>query len=210
MENETKKVRLERRNLFPEPPDSKQDDVLATILEHEEFNCPPTKRIKLDLEESAKTRNVQSSSATDNSDVIEVDKSKDKAENDSARAKFVSICGDVQKTLDRRSTEVYSPTTNLPNYNIDGNAPFLHFSPQKRVESDWLTKMRREKCIMRKMRELANDTFSDNISELNETKTKPSKRHKSSAISHMQSPLMNFFKATSSNVSNQKIVHRTH
>lgn len=69
----------------------------------------------------------------------------------------------------------FSPTTNLPNFVVDGDAPHLNFSPQKRKSIDWLTKLRTEKHLVKKIKAqgvattLGQDTYLDpSVSQLNE------------------------------------------
>ncbi|XP_050299207.1 protein lethal(2)denticleless isoform X2 [Anthonomus grandis grandis] len=46
-----------------------------------------------------------------------------------------------------------SPTLNLPNFNVDGTAPHLNYSPPKRKSQDWLTRMRVERHLRQQMLE---------------------------------------------------------
>lgn len=62
-----------------------------------------------------------------------------------------SICQSTQYT-NKDNGILFSPTSNLPNFVVDGTAPhLLEISPQKYKENvDWLTKMRKERYEQRK------------------------------------------------------------
>ncbi|XP_018331822.1 protein lethal(2)denticleless [Agrilus planipennis] len=84
--------------------------------------------------------------------------------------------------------------SDLPNFVIDGRAPHLNVSPIKKVEKDWLSKIRDEKGS------LPNVETVD-CSPKNNTCTTPKSRHKFKGTnpSSPHSPLLKFFKITSSN-----------
>lgn len=94
-------------------------------------------------------------------------------------------------------------TFNLPNFVIDGCAPHLQISPQKKPDKDWLTKFRIQKSIVSKYAKLLDgnedncDETTNNLTILNRTPT--SKKKKKVRCSSPQSPLMRFFKVTSNN-----------
>lgn len=90
-----------------------------------------------------------------------------------------------------------SPTSNLPNFAIDGCAPHLHYSPQKRKDKDWLTKLRVERSLIREMQQLAGPS-PPKIPRY-DLSPKASARL-STSCSSSQSPLLKFFKITNNSV----------
>lgn len=81
-----------------------------------------------------------------------------------------------QLPKDRQPLAVNSPTTNLPNFVVDGDAPHLGLmSPQKKIKKenvDWLTKMRKQKLLS------LHNGLEKNVSSL-EIHDEPSERLKS-------------------------------
>lgn len=115
--------------------------------------------------------------------------------------------------------DTYSPTTNLPNFVVDGSAPHLHFSPQKRMPKDWLTNMRRERSLVKEMQDLAAGPSSPKVPRLEDQgypnpTPSPSSRHKTpkrrnsrsgsagASTSTGQSPILKFFRVSNSNILN--------
>lgn len=69
------------------------------------------------------------------------------------------------------SQTLFSPTSNLPNYVIDGDAPHLKLqSPKRKLKEniDWLTKIRKQKLSSTISRQL-NEKFNDSTSSHHET-----------------------------------------
>lgn len=102
----------------------------------------------------------------------------------------------------------FNPVANFPNFVIDGCAPHLQMSPQKKPDKDWLTKMRIQKNLMSRYSSILaeNDVNHcdsvDNQPKVNKT---PKSSRKKSACSSPQSPILRFFKVTSSsNVKDNK------
>ncbi|EDW85600.1 uncharacterized protein Dwil_GK23072 [Drosophila willistoni] len=65
------------------------------------------------------------------------------------------------------SSVIYSPTSNLPNFVVDGDAPHLAImSPKRKAKEkvDWLTKIRKQK-LMTSSRGGSSITFSDKIND---------------------------------------------
>ncbi|XP_044254807.1 protein lethal(2)denticleless [Tribolium madens] len=77
-----------------------------------------------------------------------------------------------------------SLTMNLPNYVIDGVAPHLNFSPPKKKDQDWLTKLRTERKFKRDF-ETASTSTPPKVAKLESTPKK---------YSSPRSPLLRFFK----------------
>lgn len=61
-------------------------------------------------------------------------------------------------TSEKPTTSIESLTKDFPNYVIDGIAPHLNFSPEKRKDQDWLTKLRVERQLRKDM--LCNESPS--------------------------------------------------
>lgn len=101
------------------------------------------------------------------------------------------------------SKECFSPTANLPNFVFDGEAPHLRkFSPRKRADKDWLTKMRIEHHLRNRLEELSRPTSPKQLrfSESSYVSPKASSLKKPKRTtpnnSNSQSPLLKFFKVT--------------
>lgn len=97
------------------------------------------------------------------------------------------------------SPEAFSPTTNLPNFNVDGCAPHLNYSPQKKADKDWLTKIRVERKLVKEMRDLAYNPNPPTIVKLDNLSPKSrsfKKQGKSGRCHNGKSPLLKFFKVT--------------
>ncbi|KAJ8966877.1 hypothetical protein NQ314_003271 [Rhamnusium bicolor] len=90
-----------------------------------------------------------------------------------------------------KSTDVSSPTVNLPNYIVDGTAPHLNYSPPKKKRQDWLTKIRIEKNLRMEMYDKTVGPSTPKVPKL-ET---PSRTKRPSSP---KSPLLRFFKVTNS------------
>ncbi|CAG9862850.1 unnamed protein product [Phyllotreta striolata] len=52
--------------------------------------------------------------------------------------------------------QISSPVGNLPNYVLDGTAPHLNHSPEKRKSKDWLTRLRLERSLKRRFNEMCD------------------------------------------------------
>lgn len=85
--------------------------------------------------------------------------------------------------------QVFPPITDLPNFAVDGRAPHLRYSPQKCRDRDWLTKLRVEKSLIREMQQLAGPS-----------PPKMPRLDFSPKSKAPQSPLLKFFKMTSSSI----------
>lgn len=93
---------------------------------------------------------------------------------------------------DNSPDENFSPTANLPNFVVDGTAPHLkNFSPQKKRDCDWLTKIRIEQSLRNRMDELSQPS-SPKQPRLS-SKTSSTSRRKSTDVSATQSPLLKYF-----------------
>lgn len=92
----------------------------------------------------------------------------------------------------------YSPTVNLPNYAVDGSAPHLHYSPEKRRDKDWLTKLRVERSLIKGMRDLVGP--SPPKMQKFDSSARSKAKQQSERCSSPQSPLLKFFKVTNSSV----------
>lgn len=109
------------------------------------------------------------------------------------------------KTEEISPNHAYSPTVNLPNFAIDGVAPHLNYSPQKRRDQDWLTKLRIEKSLIREMQQLAGPSPP----KIPRVEFSPRSSVRSSAAASAsgaggckspQSPLLKFFKVTNNSI----------
>lgn len=114
------------------------------------------------------------------------------------------------KSAEISPNHAYSPTVNMPNFAIDGCAPHLRFSPLKRQDKDWLTKLRVERCLIKEMQELAGPSPP----KLPKYDSSPRSRTKTqkNRCSSPQSPLLKFFKVTNSAVKcdSQQCVTKSH
>lgn len=91
----------------------------------------------------------------------------------------------------------YSPIADLPNFVVDGSAPHLNYSPQKRRDKDWLTKLRIEKSLIKEMQQLAGPSPP----KIPKFECSPKGRSSSrSSCSSPQSPLLKFFKVTNNSI----------
>ncbi|CAH1985194.1 unnamed protein product [Acanthoscelides obtectus] len=83
-----------------------------------------------------------------------------------------------------------SPTVNLPNYIVDGVAPHLNYSPPKKKNHDWLTRLRIENQLRRDMQERTEGC----------TIPKPPKVESPRCRKFVmpKSPLLKYFKVTNS------------
>lgn len=103
----------------------------------------------------------------------------------------------AKKVEEISPNHAYSPTTNLPNFVVDGCAPHLNFSPQKRRDKDWLTKLRVEKSLIREMQQLAGPSPP----KIPKYEFSPKGSGKlASSCSSPQSPLLKFFKITNNSI----------
>lgn len=91
----------------------------------------------------------------------------------------------------------YSPTSNLPNFVVDGCAPHLNYSPQKQRDKDWLTKLRVEKSLFKEMQQLAGPS-PPKIPKYDFSPKRSGKLVASCSSS--QSPLLKFFKVTNNSI----------
>lgn len=82
-----------------------------------------------------------------------------------------------------------SPTINLPNFVKDGLAPHINYSPPKKRNQDWLTRLRIERKFKREMQEKAMENCPS--PKIPRVDTTPSRR-----TSSTKSPLLRFFKVT--------------
>lgn len=98
----------------------------------------------------------------------------------------------------------------LPNYAIDGCAPHLNYSPQKRRDRDWLTKLRVERSLIKEMQELAGPS-PPKMPKLDTTPRHRSRRH-TELNGSPQSPLLKFFRVTNNpaKCDNQQCLVRSH
>lgn len=103
----------------------------------------------------------------------------------------------IKKVTEVSPSRTYSPTSNLPNFVIDGCAPHLSYSPQKRRDKDWLTKLRVEKSLIKEMQQLAGP--SPPKMPRYEFSPKGSGRL-TNPCSSPQSPLLKFFKITNNSI----------
>lgn len=103
------------------------------------------------------------------------------------------------------NSDYFSPTANLPNFVIDGEAPHLkNFSPQKKQDKDWLTKMRIEQSLRTQMEILSRPSSPKQLRLSlieNSIVTSPKinnsgKKQKKITTSRAQSPLLKFFRVT--------------
>lgn len=81
------------------------------------------------------------------------------------------------------SQTLFSPTSNLPNYVIDGDAPHLKLqSPKRKLKEniDWLTKIRKQKLSTTISRQL-NDKFNDTCTS---SSSSSSSSHQESSAQH--------------------------
>ncbi|RZC33981.1 WD40 domain containing protein [Asbolus verrucosus] len=78
-----------------------------------------------------------------------------------------------------------APTINLPNYVLNGVAPHLNFSPPKRKDQDWLTKIRIERKFRRDILDTASTSSPPKVPKLELTPKRSSSP---------QSPILRFFK----------------
>ncbi|KAF5308078.1 hypothetical protein FQR65_LT00620 [Abscondita terminalis] len=94
-----------------------------------------------------------------------------------------------------------SITKDLPNFVIDGEAPHLYVSPKKKQEKDWLTILRMKRASsVSQVQELSRSSPSK-IAKLEDGASPRSKNHKvenATTTSSSQSPLLKYFKITSS------------
>lgn len=99
----------------------------------------------------------------------------------------------------------FSPTSNLPNFVIDGTAPHLNeSSPRKSKENvDWLTKIRKEKMGQKKTEQKTKGS-AEKVVNSPKTQVTPARRSSRSKSIETRSktpkspagPLLNFFKTT--------------
>lgn len=114
----------------------------------------------------------------------------------------------LNTTEDEASDSSSSPTSNLPNFMVDGSAPHLNNSPVKKKEKDWLTKFRMERMPTSEMQELSKpsspkvqktESKSSSVTK-NATNSSPSRKtgnkSQDSASGPTQSPLLKYFKVT--------------
>ncbi|KAI4463386.1 lethal 2 denticleless protein retinoic acid-regulated nuclear matrix-associated protein [Holotrichia oblita] len=127
---------------------------------------------------------------------LEVDKSPTSIEQKLATPKS------YKHSREETSPEPFSPTTNLPNFNVDGCAPHLNYSPQKRIDKDWLTKMRVERSLIHEMRERANNSIPPKIIKLDNLspRTRSLKKQNRVTRNDRQSPLLKYFRITNNSI----------
>ncbi|GJQ81480.1 hypothetical protein Trydic_g14635 [Trypoxylus dichotomus] len=104
---------------------------------------------------------------------------------------------------DQVSPEPFSPTTNLPNFNVDGCAPHLNWSPQKKVDKDWLTKMRVERNLRNRVNELSYCQPPPKLIKLDNLSPRSrslKRQNKVARCSDAQSPLLKYFRVTNSSI----------
>lgn len=89
-----------------------------------------------------------------------------------------------------KNETVSSPTINLPNYVVDGIAPHLNFSPPKKKCQDWLTKLRVEKMLRQEM-------YDKTVGQSSPRQTKSDLTPKKPKHSSPKSPLLRYFRITS-------------
>lgn len=104
----------------------------------------------------------------------------------------VPSCSGKESERDKKLGEL--TLEDLPNFVIDGVAPHLNYSPQKRPDKDWLTKLRVEKSLIREMRELAGPSPPKMPKIESSPRSRP--KPKNDTCSSPQSPLLRFFKVT--------------
>lgn len=104
-------------------------------------------------------------------------------------------------SIDIKNNEIYfSPTSNLPNFVIDGTAPhLLQLSPEKYKENiDWLTRIRKEKYEQKTRKTLSDKLASPSSHATPSRRTSRSRSTEPQKVSKMsKSPvpsLLNFFK----------------
>ncbi|XP_033226127.1 protein lethal(2)denticleless [Belonocnema kinseyi] len=100
----------------------------------------------------------------------------------------------------------FSPTSNLPNFVIDGTAPHLNeSSPRKSKENvDWLTKIRKEKMCQKKSEQKTKGSAEKVVNSPKTPQVTPARRSSRSKSTEARSktpkspagPLLNFFKST--------------
>ncbi|CAH1174023.1 unnamed protein product [Phaedon cochleariae] len=84
---------------------------------------------------------------------------------------------------------INSPTTNLPNYVIDGVAPHLNFSPPKKKCQDWLTRLRIDKMLRQEM-------FDKTVGACTPKQNRPDVKGRKYLTP--RSPILKYFKVTNS------------
>lgn len=87
--------------------------------------------------------------------------------------------------LENSPEKPFSPTANLPNFVVDGEAPHLRNLSPKKTSRDWLTKMRTEQHLRHQMAELSNPT-PPKLPKLSKSSEKPKK----------SASLLRFFRVT--------------
>lgn len=102
--------------------------------------------------------------------------------------------------IEEKSPETFTQIANLPNFVIDGEAPHLNFSPKKKTDKDWLTKIRIEQSLRNQLEELSRPS-SPKQPKLDSSYVSPkastSKKNKRTGnVSKAQSPLLRFFRVT--------------
>lgn len=95
----------------------------------------------------------------------------------------------LSPSTSKNETVLSSPTINLPNYVVDGIAPHINYSPPKKKDCDWLTKIRIEKNIRR---EMIDRTLRPSTPKVSKFDLPPA----TSRCSSPKSPLLRFFKVT--------------
>lgn len=94
--------------------------------------------------------------------------------------KLLSPCKSKDDTI------LSSPTVSLPNYIVDGIAPHINYSPPKKKDRDWLTKIRIEKHLRKEMSERTMKPSSPKMPKLD---LPP-------ASTRCSSPILRYFKVT--------------
>lgn len=94
-----------------------------------------------------------------------------------------------------------SLTANLPNFVMNGEAPHLrNFSPMKKTDKDWLTKIRIEQSLRNKLDELSRPSSPKQLrldsSYISPKASSAKKQKRNTPNSKAQSPLLKFFRVT--------------
>lgn len=108
------------------------------------------------------------------------------------RKLFINSCS--EKSTDENKEPL--PIDNLPNFVLDGVAPHLNFSPPLKKEYDWLTKLRIEKNLKRKMTEEFSDDLDQLATKMMKLDSPTTKKIVKNSSS--RSPLLRYFKVTNS------------
>lgn len=108
---------------------------------------------------------------------------------DEIRTPSTSACGTSPTNRPTCSHALFSPTSNLPNFVIDGDAPHLKLqSPKRKLKEniDWLTKIRKQKLSSSVSRQLT-DKLNDSIAQM-DASHHPHHQHNHHATSTTTTP----------------------